>query len=315
MFAAVSIVLGAHTIAAMNPVDTHLVIIPGQNGLGGDNIDVVLPYFKNKQHLKHKVETPLQLPDFGQGRCLNYLEQTMRSLNETDKVILYASSQGTATAINYTAKNPDKVNALILESIMLTGNSAIEYNNPLSFVPGSYYFSPYLAKFLYPWYCPAGEQPLFNLNALPKTLPIIIIHTINDSQLSYKDAEALYTYLHYCRKNETESNIYLISHDSGFSPMHVNLLNQNDTQKIKCINDILQKNTLLPLEQNDLKGFYKVQYSPEPILAWKNHFNLILSREKRFWYIDWGIKIIFCSLLLYMISRSGSAKNVFRLVS
>src|SRR5437870_6901540 len=85
----------SHYAAAMEVPKTHLMVIPGQNGLGGQNINTVLPYFADKDHLKHCVETPLNLPDFGQSRCQNYLQKKINLLNQNEKVIIHASSQGT----------------------------------------------------------------------------------------------------------------------------------------------------------------------------------------------------------------------------
>lgn len=181
--------------------NTHLLVIPGQNGLGGQNIKTVLPYFKDKDHLIHYVETPLWTPDLGQSRCVNYLKKTMSCLENNTPVIIHASSQGTATAINYTAEHPQQVRALILESILLSGNSAIEHTvkyctfPSATSLPGSYYWMPYVAKFQFPLYSPAGNQAIFNADKLPIDLPIIIMHHTNDPQLSYKDAQALYAFL------------------------------------------------------------------------------------------------------------------------
>lgn len=182
--------------------NTRLVVIPGQNGLGGQNVRTVLPQFKQV----HYVSTPEVFPDLGQSRCIKYLKETMNPLladNNVEDIIIHASSQGTATAINYLANNPSqKVKALILEAVMGSGNSAVSHTvknlmephmtlKPTK-IPGSYYFLPYLAKFQMPLYSPSGMQPILNLHKLPRDLPIILIHSVADPQLSFHDAEAIY---------------------------------------------------------------------------------------------------------------------------
>jgi len=177
----------------MENSQTHLLVIPGQNGMGGQNVEIVLPYFSQNKHLLHHVETPLSLPDFGQSRCQSYLKETIQSLRQQkkfhdyDRFILHASSQGTATAINYTAHNPHNIKALILESILLTVNSAIFHTVDNVIMPescdlpeSSYYSLPYTAKTSFPCYSPSGEQPINNIDKLPTDLPIIILHDTKD---------------------------------------------------------------------------------------------------------------------------------------
>jgi hypothetical protein len=285
--------------------ETHLVIIPGQNGLGGQNIDTVLPYFENKPDLKHHVETPLVLPDLGQDRCMNYLKKTMSSLNTYKNVIIHASSQGTATAINYTAEHPKQVGALILEGIMLTGNSAIEHHVETSMLPGatslpgSYYWMPYAAKISYPSYSPAGNQPIFNANKLPRNLPIIIIHHTNDPELSYKDAQGLYSFLKVIKKND---NVYFISTTSE-RHTHINLLDKEDTEEITAINTILKQNNQLLSNPNELlENIDLTRYQPKPKEKWLQHFNAILCKENKFWNVDMAIKTGLFGLLVCYLS-------------
>lgn len=113
----------AHNALALQ--DTHLVVIPGQNGMGGQNVREVLPQFSQI----HYVPTPEYIPDLGQSRCLKYLKATMQPLlanHNIHSIIIHASSQGTATALNYMAKYPNaKVKALILEAILSSGNDAV----------------------------------------------------------------------------------------------------------------------------------------------------------------------------------------------
>lgn len=297
-------IICSHAIAMEVP-KTHLLVIPGQNGIGGDNVTRVLPHFAQNQDLIHLVETPLVIPDLGQGRCQNYLQQKINSLNlnKDDKIILHGSSQGTATVLNYASKHPEQIGALILEAVLLSGNSAVYHTVEnlmlpgATSLPGSYHWMPYAAKVQYPNYSPAGEQPICNVDKLPDTLPIIIIHHDKDPQLSHKDAQALYAHLK--QKNNT---VYFISTTSEWFG-HVNLL---DTKKhkseIETINNILKQNNLLPSNPNEQLSVNSDTYQPEPQQEWINHFNDLLHKENKFKIIDPCIKGVVLVLLLYKFS-------------
>jgi len=288
---------------------SHLIIVPGLNGQGGENVDIVLPYFSQKPTLKHLVGTPDIIIDFGQGRCQKYLDATVNSLGDTKKII-HASSQGTATAINYTAKHPGQISALILESIMLSGNHAIEYNLP---IPRCYHILPYLAKIIYPFYAPAGEQPILNANELPINIPIIILHDENDFQLSYKGAKALYAFL----KNKNP-NVYLMTKKS-LDGEHISLLtwsedttNDTNQNKIDAINAILQNHKLLPLKENTPIDMAQIasSYQPEINSADLEYFYEIHAKEQNFWYVDWAVKIMFSGLILMVLYNKGIINNM-----
>ena len=291
---------------SMESPKTHLLVIPGQNGLGGQNVEKVLPYFAKNKHLMHHVETPSFVPDFGQAKCQNYLQQKLDSLhlNNNDKIVLHASSQGTATALNYASKNPAKVSALILESIMLTGNSAVAHTVEnlmlpgATSLPGSYHWMPYAAKVQYPFYSPAGEQPIYNVDKLPKNLPIIILHHDKDPQLSHKDAQALYAHL-----KQNNENVYFISTTSDYR-QHVLLLNkESHKEQIETINYILKEHNLLPSNPNEVLSINSEKYQPEPKQEWKNHFNNLLAKENKFKFIDLGVKGITYGAIILLLYK------------
>lgn len=300
-----------HTTAMEIP-KTHLLVIPGQNGLGGGNVETYLPYFAKHTNLIHEVATPFNIPDFGQSRCQKYLQETIDILNPNDRIIIHASSQGTATALNYASKHPEKIDALILEAVMLTGNSAISHTVEnlmmpgATSLPGSYHLMPYLAKCQYPYYCPAGEQPICNVDKLPKNLPIIIIHHEKDLQLSHADAQALYAYL-----KLNNHNVYFISMTSEWQE-HVNLLLPKHMKQIANINNILKKNNLLPYHPMEILSINS-DYQPEPKQAWLDHFNNLLHKEHTIQVIDPCIKGMLLIFLLYKFSIIHTVLNAVSL--
>ena len=302
-----------HRINAMDQTksQTHLIIIPGQNEDGGKHAINTLPYFAGKINYTHKVATPNIIIDFGQNRCQSYLKETLNSLDKNAKVIIHASSQGTATALNYASKYPEKIGALILEAPMISGNSVIFHTVAhnvlpfLNYIPGSYYALSYLAKYwpIYLTYSPAGEQPIFNIDKLPQNLPIIILHHKHDPQISYHDAEALYAFLKNTQKN---NNAYLMSKDSNWAE-HIDLLwnleDEHNLHKAYTINQILEKHHLLlaAIKKDKVPVNTNFDYQPEPKKEWLDHFENLRTKETIMWYINWPIKIIAYSLLLYRL--------------
>jgi hypothetical protein len=297
----------------MEQYRTHLLVIPGQNGMGGQNVDTVLPYFTNN-NLTYLIPTPLHTPDFGQKICQDYLKNAITELATTDIIrdndhlILHGSSQGTATTINYVANNPKNIKALILESVLLTGNNAIFHTVDNVMIPqqcdlpqSSYYTLPYTAKCLYPNYSPTGEQPINNIDKLPIDLPIIILHDTKDFQLAFKDAQALYAYLTDVKKNK---NVYLFSQESE-SGKHINLLGKHNVKEITAINTILSLHNLLPRDsQEDCLTQEELQeYQPAPKKEWLDHFNAIFNKEKNLECLDSSLKVTSSSFSLYAAGK------------
>lgn len=303
----------SNVIAMDTPeTQTRLIVVPGQNGVGGieaTNTHFVLPRLA---HDRSFVGTPLSTPDFGQSRCQEYLNKTMSELPKTGKNVIHASSQGTATSLNYAAHNPDKVHALILEGVMLSGNSAIAHTTANQISPSidsapivRDYSLPYSAKsFMFPFYAPAGEQPIFNVEKLPKNLPIILIHATQDPQLAFKDTVALYAFLRTTQKN---NNVYLIPREMYG---HVLLLDENNIKEINAINAILEKHGLLPqsLAPDSVDLSF---YQPEPTQEALADFNIRKTKETRLWYFDKFLKFSLLGVALtYILHKIGVLETV-----
>ncbi len=307
-----AITLCNHNIFTMESEQkTHILIVPGQNGMGGQNVKTVLPYFKKYPQQAHNVETPLKSPDFGQSKCQNYLKEKINELkqknilHDNDALIIHGSSQGTATTINFTAKNPENIKCLILESVLLTGNSAIFHTVDNVMMPkecdlpeSSYYTLPYTAKVAYPSYAPTGEQPINNIDKLPTDLPIIILHDDQDFQLNFKDAQALYAYLTQIKKNK---NVYLFTYKTE-NGAHINLLQAYNIEEISAINTILKLHNVLSCDYHqeviDLQ-----QYQPEVQQEWLDHFNAVFTKEQNLECLDTSTKVVGSSLGLYALGK------------
>jgi hypothetical protein len=99
--------------------------------MGGQNIKDILPYFKDKPTLKHHIETPNIIIDFGQQRCQSYLKQTINSKSKYQSHYTCIISRNGNSA-QLCCKNPTKIAALILEAPMISGNSD-QYNVPIPY--------------------------------------------------------------------------------------------------------------------------------------------------------------------------------------
>ena len=235
----------------------HIVIVPGHNGEGGGNISL---FFDHPRRV-HRSPTPSYFyADLGQNNCLAMLKETMDNIMpQEQRVIIYASSQGTATALNYVAQYPHRIAALILEAVLPSGNQTIVHTvektmiSDIKKVPGSQWWVPYLAKTSMPFYDPKGPQAILNVDRIPN-IPIIIIHSRFDLQTPFEGAQALYAGL----QRSDHPNTYLIAiEEIG----HVLMIKPNDIEIIHAVQSILWHNSVFfdakfrGLPKKDLKKY------------------------------------------------------------
>ncbi|MFC1842455.1 hypothetical protein ACFLYU_02240, partial [Candidatus Dependentiae bacterium] len=240
--------------------DLKVLAVPGQNGLGSE-IDYVKRCLGNNKIDVTRVGTPKLRIDFGQNNCMKCLREALSSEKNEDDVIIHATSQGTATVLNYLSTNRRarrRVKALILESVLISGNDAIKHTiksglmGPLKGVaklPLSYYWLPYCAKFMFPFYWPGGKQVIKTLENFPNDIPVIIIHSRGDMQLSHRGALALY---HGLRSNGN-NNVYLID---PHGDRHIQILSRRPGAR-KLVRDILARHNVIeqigkPIDPVDL---------------------------------------------------------------
>lgn len=253
--------------------NVHYAIIPGQIGVGGEHLQEVGAIHPHSEKHITFVDTPLQygpIPfitaaDFGQDECQKLLHEKLDPLFEDKdihKIVFHASSQGTASIVKYLhwVKETDekrnhkwgaKIGALVLESAMLSGNSAIHhcvtqsfrlgdfpYGKYLGYIPFSYYWMPYLAKFKFPFYTPGGVQPLDILEDLPHSMPVIILHSELDEVLSHEAAQVVYAKL-----KKRNPHVYFISSRRN---RHINLLKKSNSMT----HQFLSQQSLNEVDQN-----------------------------------------------------------------
>jgi predicted esterase len=289
---------------------THFLVIPGQNGLGGQNAvssHSINPFSKDEVTY---ISTPEVFPDLGQDACMWHLDGVIKEKQDSDeveKIVIHASSQGTATALNYVAQNPRKVSALILEGVVASGNSAIFHTIKnlmcpgIEYLPGAYYWLPYCAKAVMPFFSPSGEQSIHSADKISTELPIIILHSIKDPQLPFADSVALY---HALRRTGNQ-NVYLIpiKHIG-----HVNMLSYpRNSIEIVAVNEIFKRHGL-PYNRDVLKRSHDIDLTVfQPSLEeTEQYFDELMSKENIHQnipsYCTTGVSIGTAALIAYYCS-------------
>ena len=282
-------------------------VIPGQNGLGLDKNYVTQATGISPKNI-HRVKTPTGYlsVDLGQSGCTKHLKDALK--NNKDNFIVYANSQGTATALNFFSENPqykDKCKGMVLEAVLGSGNSAIyhtchsimdQLNIPaLKKIPGLYYLAPYFAKALFPTHSPGGDQPIKSVENLDIDGPIIIAHSRNDLQLSHKDARAIYYAL-----RQKKEDVYLISKEGR---KHINLLQQENVHLFSkrggeyisflpltqdpSVRNILAHHGIAPKQKHKNKLDIR-RYQPDP----KDHkaaYDELITKERKHKWIRRGL--------------------------
>jgi hypothetical protein len=254
-----------------------IVAIPGQNGWGSSNQEIYRLFGDNQVNII-RVPTPTLAMDFGQYFCQKHLERKIPN----GPYIIHATSQGTATALNFLANHPEekkKVKALILNAVMASGNSAIHHSalgsdqkHDDSSLP--YYMLPYVAKLLpgYLTYWPSGQQAIDAAGILSvdkqfADMPIIIGHSKRDPQLPYDDAGALFF-----RLSLGSEHVYLVSKER---PLHVGVL---DDEESRCIvQSILHKHGLYKCDNKERIGNLS-PYQPE-YMQFKKAYDRLVNKE------------------------------------
>lgn len=283
---------------SMETTNNNLVVysIPGQNGMGGDP-DYIKCLFNSQNIPIVQVPTPTFLVDLGQFFCQRHLTQVIAQ--EKRDIIIHATSQGTATVLNYLSKRPnEKIKLLILESPLASGNQAIYHTatnelmpqfNFIKHIPGAYYIVPYIGAIMCPGYLPIGQQPIFSIqkSSFPLDIPIIIAHSQDDPQLSFSGARALYYGL-----KSRGTNIYFIPFNRG---RHLNLFfDIHNTNKSSVLQKIIKKHvpnvSLGIIEDNNTGNTEDIneidddlgQYTPE-INAFKKDYDELVQKENILW--------------------------------
>jgi len=223
------------------------IVLPGQNGCGGDSF--IANHLINTNLIsRYQTLEKISNIDLGQENCIAHFEKQLYNDPITEKFkknfnlkkILYGVSQGTATLTNWLAQQPqkeqEKIGALILESVLGTGNSAISHTVESmapcsSSIPES--SLAYTAKVVaFPAYKPNGLQALNSAKKLSNNLPVLIMHHENDPQLSIDDARKLYCTL----REQGNKNVYFIEVNNQ-TKAHLDILNTitNREDKIRKI--------------------------------------------------------------------------------
>lgn len=221
-----------------------VLAIPGQNGCGSSENYVASQLGIDKEKI-YQVRTPNVLIDFGQRFCQKDLNVGYSAVDSSSGYIIHATSQGTATALNYLAANPDaqrNLKGMVLEAVMASGNSAIAHNVHES--PIGHVLAPYVARLIQFWtYSPSGMQAIKSIENLQgKDLPIVLVHSTDDRCLPYYGACALY----YGLKEKGHRNVYFVTKED--SMRHIEILGENPKER-SVVKSILAQHNVVEADQ------------------------------------------------------------------
>lgn len=268
--------------------------VPGQNDKGSECYQVArLTGGDDQGVLFGHVDTP-SFPkiDFGQGYCLTHLRSGLQK-RVREKEIIHATSQGTATALNYLAEDKaGRIKGAVLEAVLASGNSAILHTvggplmpplNRFARWPLAYYWMPYIAKALYPFYSPTGMQPIKSIQQISRDIPIVLAHSKGDPQLPFSGACAVY----YALRNRGFKNTYFVQ-KKGFK--HLQIL-ENSVHGSSIIKAIFQRHGLQENPAGAVAAAAPAidlsKYQPDPA-QFKADYDELMRKERNHTYIKWG---------------------------
>lgn len=211
--------------------DFYSIILPGQNGLGGESF-VANHIVNTTKSKRYQTLADPTLIDLGQDNCIAHFQEQFDNdpeLRNRPRTLIYGVSQGTATVVNWLAQKSHEeqeriASCLVLEAVLGSGNSAI-IHTVKSGVPitRSFLFPRFLLPLaakvgIFPSYKPWGMSALGSVEKLSPNIPIIIMHNVEDPQLSINDARAFYCAL----LKKGHKNAYLF--EAINSPAHIDVI-------------------------------------------------------------------------------------------
>jgi hypothetical protein len=279
---------------AASSSDTHVtkfpkvLAIPGLNGWGSSKEYLAKATGARETDIIN-VSTPHYFPDLGQGHCQRNLDKAIATLSADDKYILIGSSQGSGTALNH--KGNSQLLAIVSDSCMASGNSAIGYHVAEKDNLLCSLLFPYLARFKFPLYRPSGMQAIKSIATINPDTLVILLHATRDPGLSYSDALALY----YGLRSRGHNNTYLITVDDQ---KHTGLLNAggNATRKILMHHNLVPADASADQESGapiDLR-LYQPDYQ-----AFQKHYQRALLVEKIHKYTDIPVTLTMLYTILW----------------
>lgn len=257
----------------------EIIAIPGQNGKS-PSVDYIRSIIKDPKMYVGTIGTLFRNVDLGQINCVNHIKESLPAVSNfsgLDKVI-WASSQGVASILNYIKTyGQGNIKCLILESSMVSANSAIYRISHYENVPIFKYFVPYLIRFyrkgIFKTYSPTGMQAINSIDELDKDTVVIILHSMNDPQIPDSDSKALY----YKMVSMGMTNVYLYILKGG---EHNDIL-KTEYEKCMVISILCRHGILTPSNyDNNIPELQTNAWKP-PISMFKDDYEKLMKRERR----------------------------------
>jgi hypothetical protein len=244
----------------------------------------------------------LSSSDLSQNYSLGPMEKS-----KGEKKVIHGALLGTTVILNAFENKNFAPDALILESPVMSINSAIIHKVStvipmIDKLPGVYYWGPYLARIFFLYYAPSGKQPIKLIDKIPKDIPILIIHPEYDTNSSIDDSRALYYHL----KKSGNNNVYFIDKaldNEGWC----NLLAPGIVKLFLTLHKII--------EVDELEQFFDLsQYRPNHE-QFKRQYETLTSREKNHERLFYVMSVtIFLSVCYVMRSHIGKLLGLLKIV-
>ena len=257
-------------------VDFYSIILPGQNGLGGGSF-IDYHIVNASSYSCYKVLEDPNLIDLGQTNCIKHFQEqfdndpAFKDKNNRPPTIICGISQGSATIVNWLAQKSHEeqekiARCVVLEAVLGSGNSAIKHTAKTEVpITASSLFPkfilPVAAKLaVFPSYKPWGVSAFESAKKLSPNIPIIIMHSVNDFQLSVNDARTLYCKL---RENKNK-NVYLFEVEN--TEAHIDVIwtepREERLRKIAALQAIYKKHGLPYVEIKQERAFTIEEFQP-----------------------------------------------------
>lgn len=268
----------------------RILAVGGQNTLGSE-VDYVARLFDVREDCITRSPLPQGWIkdgiDLGQDVCMQNLASVFPAHGD---VVFHATSQGTATTLNFVATLPaadqQRIKLIVLEAVLASGNSAIMHNakpilGPSTETSGCDYSVPYSATSLFPRYSPSGKQAIKSIEDITHDIPIVIVHAKEDACLPYSGACAAY----YGLRSQGHENVYFIPCEGSD---HIRILEYKPCQRV-FLRSILAKHKLFGRSGfTPMSPLERQMVQPE-IEQFREAYEQLRSHERNHSIIPWAI--------------------------
>lgn len=155
------------------------------NIVGSKCISFDFPDAKNQETINLAQELDVETL---RGVCSNY--------TTTHDIVLVGLSRGASTILNYAARYPQGIRALVVES-PFTSLDSIIYNKlnqyHVGWIPGATSVATWAVNtFVFPKYDKNGMKPIDSIKILDPNIPVLFVHSSKDQLINCNNSQEMY---------------------------------------------------------------------------------------------------------------------------